>query len=255
MTDKNKYGLSRDIPDLVKREVRQRCGFGCVICGQGIYQYEHLNPPFTEAKEHDPNGIVLLCGSCHDKVTRNFWSKEKVSLASKQPFCIDRGYALDTFDIENEYPRICMGTTKFINTTTIIEVMGDKILSIEPPESPNSPYRLSGFFGDDSENELFKICQNEWIGSIENWDIEVSGRRLKIRKKPRIIALELTVNPPNEILINRINMTYKGARIIGSDTQFSAIAPDNSKISLFTHIANGCRSGICISKNSVMLCC
>lgn len=30
----NKQGISRDIPDPIKRDVRQRCGFGCVICGK-----------------------------------------------------------------------------------------------------------------------------------------------------------------------------------------------------------------------------
>lgn len=33
MTENNKYGLTRDIPEDVKRKVRKRCGFGCVICG------------------------------------------------------------------------------------------------------------------------------------------------------------------------------------------------------------------------------
>jgi hypothetical protein len=45
----NNHGLSRDIPDHVAREVRQRCGFGCVCCGSALYQYHHFDPLFREA--------------------------------------------------------------------------------------------------------------------------------------------------------------------------------------------------------------
>lgn len=33
---------SRNIPLPIQREVRQRCGFGCVICGMPLYEYEHM---------------------------------------------------------------------------------------------------------------------------------------------------------------------------------------------------------------------
>jgi hypothetical protein len=47
MIDKvNKYGWPRDIPDDIKRFVRQKDGFGCVHCGRGIYQYDHFDPEF-----------------------------------------------------------------------------------------------------------------------------------------------------------------------------------------------------------------
>lgn len=55
MSDINKYGLTRDIPASVKRAVRQRDGFGCVICGLGIYTYEHIDQPFKNDKN-----IVLM---------------------------------------------------------------------------------------------------------------------------------------------------------------------------------------------------
>ena len=75
MGKKNKYDLNRDIPNLVKRQVRQSCGFGCVICGASIIDYEHVDPIFAEAKEHDPEKITLLCPQHHAKVTRGFLSK------------------------------------------------------------------------------------------------------------------------------------------------------------------------------------
>ena len=68
-SDRNKHGLTRDIPNDVKRKVRQRDGFGCVICGSAFYTYEHFDPEFVEAENHDPHGICLLCGTCHRRKT------------------------------------------------------------------------------------------------------------------------------------------------------------------------------------------
>ena len=78
MSEVNKYGLSRYIPSDVRREVRQRSKFGCVICRRGFYQYEHIDPPFDDATEHNPSHICCLCGSCHDSVTRGHISKEAI---------------------------------------------------------------------------------------------------------------------------------------------------------------------------------
>jgi magnesium chelatase family protein len=47
----NKHGLSRTIPAEIRREIRQRSKFGCVICRNAIYTYEHIDPTFVNAKE------------------------------------------------------------------------------------------------------------------------------------------------------------------------------------------------------------
>ena len=52
MAKENEHGLPRHIPADVARAVRQECGFGCVICGVALIQYEHFDPEFAEAREH-----------------------------------------------------------------------------------------------------------------------------------------------------------------------------------------------------------
>jgi hypothetical protein len=66
----NKHGLPRSIPSHIKQEIRQRCGFGCVICGFGFYDYEHFDPDFVDAKSHSPEGMTLLCSQCNQKRAR-----------------------------------------------------------------------------------------------------------------------------------------------------------------------------------------
>ena len=47
MGEKNKYGLGRYIESDTRRLIRKRCGFGCVICGIGFFDYEHFDPDFA----------------------------------------------------------------------------------------------------------------------------------------------------------------------------------------------------------------
>ena|SRR5262245_8258957 len=74
----NQHGLSRHIPNDVKLAVRRLSKFGCVRCRNAIYQYEHIDPQFADARVHDPHVICLLCGSCHDRVTRGQVSKKTI---------------------------------------------------------------------------------------------------------------------------------------------------------------------------------
>ena len=50
----------RNIPAEIKRQVRQRCGFGCIICGLPIYEYEHMEE-WAKVKRHRTEEITLLC--------------------------------------------------------------------------------------------------------------------------------------------------------------------------------------------------
>src|SRR5437016_5533012 len=100
----NKYGLTRRPPAEVRRQIRQECNFGCVCCGLAIAQYEHIDPEFHEAKEHDPAKMAYLCGGCHDRVTRGVWSKAKVKADRKQPWAKQKGHCHDAFDIGADFP-------------------------------------------------------------------------------------------------------------------------------------------------------
>ena len=61
--NRNQYGLTRTIPEDIKRQVRQACGFGCVCCGLAIATYEHIDPEFHFAESHDPDKMAYLCGA------------------------------------------------------------------------------------------------------------------------------------------------------------------------------------------------
>src|SRR5262245_16747171 len=131
MTQKNQYGLSRDIPADVKRAVRQACGYGCVICGSAIIEYEHVEPTFENAREHDPDGITLLCPQCHGKVTRKFLSKQTVQNAMLHPKCKEQGYANEFFDIGRTHPRLVFAGTTIEKTPVPIQVRDIPLFQVQ----------------------------------------------------------------------------------------------------------------------------
>lgn len=111
----NKYNRGRNIPSEVKREVRQRCGLGCVICGNLIYDYDHFNPPYAEAEEHDADGIILLCSNHHSRKTRRLLPDELIREYALNPICKRQGYENDNqlLCLSEERPVILIGSNQF----------------------------------------------------------------------------------------------------------------------------------------------
>jgi len=232
MAEVNIHGLSRTIPEDIKRQVRRECGFGCVYCGLAIATYEHIDPAFKDAREHDPSKIAYLCGSCHDRVTRGVWSKQKIIVARSNPCCIRNHRCHDSFDISTPHPVIWVGPNEIININKILSVDDHVVLSIDPPEQTGAPFSISGEFYDDYGNFLFKIHKNEWVGSVENWDIETVGRTITIRKGLGSIALRITALPPSGIMIERADMFYRHARFTVNEYQARLLTCNEGGVTL-----------------------
>ncbi|MBM4124909.1 MAG: HNH endonuclease [Nitrospira sp.] len=202
----NRYGLSREIPEDVKRIVRRECGFGCVICGLAIAQYDHFDPPFKDAKEHNPAGIVALCGACHDKKSRGFWSAEKIAEARKKPITFQAGYSRDAFDLKSPFV-LGLGSSPISNVSTIVRTEeGERWFVIEDSEVQGGPVRLSALFYDKNGRVSLEIQGNEWRCFSGQWDFEVVGKTITVRKGPDDIALQLVVDPPHVIRVTRLVM-------------------------------------------------
>ena len=254
MTEKNKFDLTRAIPDSIKREVRQRCGFGCVFCGSAIYQYEHFAPTFAEATEHAAEGITLLCPSCHDKKTKGFTATSSVATANDSPFCRRQGFSFERFDIGTDaFPEIVIGTLKARNVKTLIRLYGDEILSIRPPETAGSPYLVNAWLCDIEGNEVLKIVDNEWQTRTENWDVTVVGPRISIRRGPGDIALILRAEPPDRLIVERINMSHKGVVITCQEGEDVTIIGRGNTMHSSGMELDGCQVGIDVSNTGMAI--
>lgn len=219
---KNQFGLSRDIPPEIKKEIRQRSKNGCVICRCGVYQYEHIKPEYKDAVTHNPSAICCLCARCHDKVTRGLLSKQAV-LQSYQ-----RVQASDEIDSPGEFFDFHTGESKLLlgnliyNLTpqSIFCCYGKNIFSVEPG-SGSEPGKINAIFYDDEGNIAFEIIGNEWKGS-SSYDLEIVGQRFTIRlpnkkKGKGKICLRLRHEPPGKIIIERLDMRFSDIHLLVSE--------------------------------------
>ena len=209
----NKYGLSRDIDEPTKREIRQRCGFWCVNCWCYIYEYEHIEPTFENAKKHEANKITLLCWSCHNYVTRRIWSKDQIKELNKNPKCLQEWFSNGILWHSPICPIIYLWNNVFINTFNIITINNKSILKIEPPRQKWESFLLSASFYNDEWIEVLVIKKNEIKIKNDNWDIETSWNTLKIRKWKWNFTLIIKNEWWEKIYIEQIDMTCNWNRI------------------------------------------
>jgi hypothetical protein len=222
----NKHGLSRPIPAGVARQVRQECGFGCVVCGMALVQYDHFDPPFAEAFAHRAEGIALLCGHCHDKRSRGWLTAAQVAAARAAPRTFKLGSSHEVFNLEVAGPfSIKIGTTTYQITSgmKLADVNGESALIVEPPEESAAPYQLSAKFRDSRGRIVAEIDRNVWLARPDTWDIECLGTRLIIRSAPGKIWLQICLRPGVGIDIERLDTLFGqwaqyGVRIEGEKT-------------------------------------
>jgi len=213
----NKFGLSRKIPSGIRQEVRKRCGFGCVICGLGFYDYEHFAPDFSEAIEHNPLGMTLLCSQCNQKRARGRLSAITVAIANSNPKCLQKGFANELFDFGVEPIEVQFAGVKFYNCNYLIVVNDIPILVVAPPLETRQSVRLSGRFSNWQGRPTLIINDNAWQASTENWDVEVVGPRIKIRSGRGDISLIIKMEPPHRIVIEHLEMYFNGVYFRGNE--------------------------------------
>jgi hypothetical protein len=210
MMKRNKHGLSRsDFSEKNKLEIRRRCGFGCVICRCNLYEYHHFDPPFEDAKFHNPDGITLLCGTCHTAAHNKIYSLDYIKNANMHPECHKIGFSKFLY-AELNAPTVFLGSTTIRADRIILEVSNDPILWIDPPEVVGAPYRLSAIFHDKNGKEIARLDRNEWKASSDNWDVKTKGNEITIRQNIGEYSLIMCLEPPGAIRIVRMNMCYKG---------------------------------------------
>jgi hypothetical protein len=230
MTGRNQYGLTRNIPADVKREVRQRCGFGCAVCGSAIVEYEHLAPDFAHARQHRADGIVLLCPSCHARKTRNFLSRRRVIEASNAPAAKKAGFAFSELEATRERPYVVFAGVTLVDCVIPVMVRALPLLQFEPAETRGGPYRLSASFFDRNGRPSLFIRENEWQVFSETWDVEAKAGVIEVRTAPGEIALRLRLDPGAGLLVERLSMHCFGYKFEGDTGTLAVTDPSGVQI-------------------------
>jgi len=206
----NAHGLARHIPEEVKRAIRRRCGFGCVVCGAALHEYHHFDPPFEEARLHRAEGIVLLCPTCHAHVTRGRWSNDKVVEANRSPFCRSNP---PHERLEFAAPTLLLVGSILLNGRgDLLTIGGEPLIRVEPME--DGGLALSASILDENGEAVVRIEKNELVVCPPAWDVSMVGNKLRILRSRRECVLELLVHPPHCLHLTQLNLGYRGARLV-----------------------------------------
>jgi len=211
----NKHGLTRYIPAIVRKHVRRRCGFGCVVCGCAVITYEHFNPPFRDAREHRAEGMTLLCGHHQLESSKGLLSKETISKADFDPYCKQKGYSNQTLDIGHSRPELYLGGTDVTICGPGIAVNGEMFFSLKRPEIRSKKWRLSAKFLSPDGSVACEIRDNELVVNSSLFDFEQKGTSFIARNQKEIV-LDLDLTPPNILSLNQYYLPLdKGIVYIG----------------------------------------
>lgn len=244
---RNRHGLTRDIPEPIKRQVRRMCGFGCVVCGASIIEYEHVDPEFSDAREHSAANITLLCPQCHSKVTTGMWSKDKIKAAMAAPRCRQVGFASEAFDLGKTHPAIVFGGLTLENCEIPIQVRQLPLFHVNAGEEQHAPFRLTANFCDSVGMPSLVIQDNQWFALARNWDVEIIGAAITIRDAPGHISLRLIADPPHGLVIDKLDMLIYGIRFLGSPDTLKVRFPGGSTLDYTSVMVDNCRIGLHLS--------
>lgn len=219
MSEVNKNGLPRYIPEGVKRTVRKRDGFGCIFCATPIIDYEHVDPLFVDAHEHDPNAITLLCPTCHRKVTAGQISKSLVKETMKNPAARKAGKIADQVYFCDTHPTVIVGGMQFTRCNIPIHIHGYDVFLID---CEDGKFLLSAQFWDSKGRKTLEIIKNEWVVSSDvMWDFKVEGNRIHIQEKEKKPAMIIRVRENKELIIERFDMLIDGLRVHGNENELN----------------------------------
>jgi trigger factor len=209
-----------------KLEVRQRCGFGCILCGLPIYQYDHMHG-YSESTADVPEEITLLCPNHHADKTLGRLPLEKVLQANDAPVNVKTGVSSPYgFHYQGGMCTIGIAQSQFIGVghkLTALLMRDEEVISFD--FSSDGQLFLNANIRDRSGELVFSVQENEMLYSSRQWDIEYVGQTLTVRQGQRDILFELKFGPPSRIDLTRANLAYGNVAITVDATAFHVEGP------------------------------
>lgn len=206
------------IPAVTKRAVRRRCGYGCVMCGAPIYEYDHIQP-WAEVQRHDVTNLTLLCPDHHSQKTKGLLALSDIQSANRDPINRRAGH---TQPFRLRFPsQACefqCGTQSLfsgsLRTTgkILIPILVHGLAPISVRfEDRNLLLNISGY---DRYGDLkLSVKNSELVLAASSWDIEFIANRLKVRSGKGKFIIDVEFRPPNKIVIWRYFFEYKGSEL------------------------------------------
>jgi hypothetical protein len=204
----------------MKRVVRQRCGFGCVICGLPIYQYEHMEG-YANVRRHVAEEITLLCSRHHEDRTKGLLPIEAVRKADLSPFnrnnpkssAYQMHYAGDLCTVNIGSNRFTSRLGPAQSSLTAIAIDNEPLVGFSLRDEQ---LMLNMRVHDENNVPILEVVENQLTHQTSQavWDIEFVGQTLTIREGKGRFLFEVTFQPPNSITIGRSRLMFNGVEVV-----------------------------------------
>lgn len=234
------------IPEEIKREVRQRCGFGCVICGIPIYEYDHI-VPHSITQEHVAGNLTLLCPTHHAEKTRGLLSEEKVRRHNASPSNVIRGgTSPHRLHYSSDSATIVIGGNRTLIQGTTSSALRIDDLDVVSFELVDGSLLLNLDIRGDAGNPALKIVRNEMVHSTHAWDYKFVGRRLTIRRNPREILCRILFDTVGScVVFESGSFSHNGIDVLLSQESMCIL---NNRSVLSGNVFSGTASAIQIGR-------
>jgi HNH endonuclease len=205
------------IPEPIKRGVRRRCAFGCVICGLPLYEYDHL-VPYSEVGEHHAANLVLLCDRHHREKTSGLLPILRVTEASKNPANAQRGESA-AYDLHYADSACVadLGSNVYVWPELGEGMMTAPLVVDDTPivlfRMQDGHLLLTVQLFDESNEMLVQILDNELVYSVDHWDVQFEGLQLTVRAAYREIFVRMRFEPPSRVEISRGHIWRNGVEM------------------------------------------
>lgn len=204
------------IRDPMKRAVRQRCGFGCVVCGTPIFEYHHMTP-WSIVQCHEEENLTLLCDLHHKEATGNqpLLTDKQVRRANSQPHNLRAGSSKPHWlHFEGPNCHVSMGTNRITGLAAsdfaAVVIDGYPLLGFRYEDGI---YMLNFRYYSPENDLLLSIIDNEISYTAGLWDIHWTANRLVIRAKLRDVVLDIEFQTPDTVTIHKGILHLNGVKV------------------------------------------
>lgn len=186
----------RYIPSEIKLQVRKECGFGCVICGLPIFEYDHIEE-FSVVKEHTVENLALLCSNHHTEKTTKKLSKDLVKYKRLNPFNRDKNNVSGLKFQPNKILNVIMGgtsmqtLTRYNHNFCCVWINGFSFFTIH---FTDGWYSFSLCLTDRYGAVKLFVDNGELSFSKNIYDFQYISNKIKIQDESENVILEMTLS-------------------------------------------------------------
>jgi len=212
------------IPEKIKKLVRQRCGFSCVLCGLPVYDYDHIIP-WAEVREHQAGNLTLLCPQHHREKTSGLRTDEEIKKANENPISRRNGHTAPyKLNYSGGEFAIQIGGAEFgVNEIGEQDSLIPLVIDGQPMVAfhvEDGNLLLDLFMYDENNYPILVIHRNELVLMVNIWDITFISNRLRVESKQMNVLVVIEFCLPGKVWIKQGVFMKNGIKFEITESNF-----------------------------------